>query len=551
MRKSLIPLIIISIVSGFLFLNKLGERSLYNPDEGRYAEIAKEMVLRNDYIEPRLYNVDYLAKPILFYWLLIVSFKLFGITEFAGRLVPALFGFLGVLITYWFMQKKLGKKAAIYSSLIMTTNFWYLQVGRFLIIDMVFTFFTLCSLLFFYCGITEVKNKKLFYFLFYVSLAFSFLAKGFVCFFLTGIPIGLYLLLTQQIKKPRFLRKHFLWIAFFLFLTAGWMIKISLQEPEFISSFVIHEHLQRFTSDHFEHQQPFYFFILLIPLFCSPWTFFIGPLKKLLSNWKDKESDIKLFLVLCALSITAFFSVSRTKLPTYCLPAMPFIFMLIGYAWSKITEQNYSRKLMFTGITIFAVIAVGAIITALFFYPLYNEMYPIKNNLFYLGTMVFIGMAVCFMFCLRGKIKHVFFTLVIVMFMTTFPVNSAVKKAIELNFTTEYFVTKLKPLLEKGDLVFIYENPSHFYDAKFYLDHPITLVGLLGELKHDPYLSPEEEEEIINFIEPETFLKMFQGKKSFYCFTRKKYLKRFDSDAQEKITPIAETKDKILFKFEG
>ncbi len=550
MRNSLITLIILSILSGFLFLYELGERSLYNPDEGRYAEIGKEMVLRNDYIEPRLYNVDYLAKPILFYWLIIFSFKLFGITEFAGRLVPAFFGFLGVLITYWFTQKKLGKKAAIYSTLIMTTNFWYLQVGRFLVIDMLFTFFILSCLLFFYCGITESKNKKLFYFLFYVSLAFAFLAKGFACFFLTGPPIGLYLVLTKQVKKPRYLKKHFLWLSVFLLITIVWMIQIAIREPEFIESYIIHDHIERFTSDHFEHQRPFYFFILLVPLFCSPWTFFIGPLKRIFLNRQDNKSDIKLFLILCALSIIAFFSVSKTKLPTYCLPAMPFLFMLIGYAWSEMTEENYSRKLTFTGIIIFAVIAVGAIIAALFFYPLYNEDYPIKNELFYVGTMAFIGMLVSFMFCRRGKIGHVFYTLVVIMFLATFSVNSALTKIVELDYTSKHFAATLNPLLKKEDKVFIYENPSTFYDAHFYLDHPITLVGLLGELEPNEH-SMLEEDEKIDVIEPENFIKMFNGKKTFYCFTRKKYLKRFGSDIEKKIEIIAETNDKILFKFQG
>ncbi|MCD6459179.1 glycosyltransferase family 39 protein [bacterium] len=522
MKKTLIPVIIITILSRFLFLYQLGERSLYNPDEGRYAEIAKEMVLRNDFIEPRLYNVDYLAKPILFYWLLIVSFKLFGITELTARLVPALFGFLGILITYWFVNRKINQKAAVYSSLIMATNFWYLQVGRFLVIDMVFTFFILCSLIFFYSAITAEKEKSFFYILFYISLAFAFLAKGFACFFLTGIPIGFYLLFTKQIKKSSQLKYHFFGITVFLALIGIWMIQISIREPDFLKSFIIHEHLKRFMSNDYEHQRPFYFFLLLVPLFCSPWTFFIGPLKQFFSNWKNKNSDLKLFLVLCVLGIISFFSISKTKLPTYCLPVLPFIFILMGYAWSETSEQNYSRKLTFTGIIIFAVTAVGAIIAAVLFYPLYNELYPIKDDLLYLGITVLIGTAVCFVFYRRNKIEFIFYTLVIIMFLTTFPVNSAVKKIIDLNYTTKYFASELKPLLQKEDIVFIYGNPSRFYDFQFYLDHQVTLVGLLGELKPNEYTNIDEEDEDINVIDPEKFKKMFKGKKNVLLFNEKK-----------------------------
>ena len=100
--KSLALFLIVLCVSSFLFFFRLGERPLRNPDEGRYAEIAKEMVERHDWVEPRLYGVDYLKKPVLFYWLIALSFQCFGFTEWAARLVPAFFGVLGVLITFLF-----------------------------------------------------------------------------------------------------------------------------------------------------------------------------------------------------------------------------------------------------------------------------------------------------------------------------------------------------------------------------------------------------------------------------------------------------------------
>ena len=149
--------LIILFFSAALFSFKLGDRSFRNPDEGRYAEIAREMVVSGNWIEPKIYGVDYLRKPPLFYWLTAFFFKLFGFNEWAGRSVPALFGVLGVLATFWFVRRIFDESAAFFSTLVLASNFWYLEVGRYLVIDAVFSFFVVSGLYCFYVAANSAR----------------------------------------------------------------------------------------------------------------------------------------------------------------------------------------------------------------------------------------------------------------------------------------------------------------------------------------------------------------------------------------------------------
>ena len=316
------------------------ERDRYiTPTKAGYAEIAREMIVRNDWVEPRLYNQDYLAKPVFSYWLTIISFKLFGINEFAGRFMPALFALFGVLATFFFVKKTVNLRAAFFSSLVLTVNFWYSQVARFLVIDMVFSFFIVTSLYLAYLGLTEKRNKKIYYALFYISLALSFLTKGFACMILVGMPVCLYLLAVGNIKGLSKKWYHMIGAVIFMVIVGAWFIHIIEREPEFLSRFIFHEHIERFFSKDYEHQQPWFFYLLIMPLFFIPWIFFIGPLQIIFSKRININKNLLLFLIFSAFSIVLFFSVSKTKLPTYCLPAIPFLCIMLGSAWSVLADE--------------------------------------------------------------------------------------------------------------------------------------------------------------------------------------------------------------------
>src|SRR3989338_4325537 len=235
-----------------LFFFRLGDRSFRNPDEGRYAEISREMALSGDWVQPKLYGLDYLRKPPLFYWLLAVSFKAFGFGEWQARLVPAFFGILGVLFTYIFTRRIFSAQTAFFTSLILLSNLWYVQVGRFLVIDMVFSFFVVSSLYWFYLGHVETQYKKGYYLLFFVSMAAAFLAKGILGFAIPVSIIGVYLLSTKQLRRTVSEMDLFTGFAAAAIAIGAWLVPISMKEPQFWSVFLFREHFQRLASKSLE-----------------------------------------------------------------------------------------------------------------------------------------------------------------------------------------------------------------------------------------------------------------------------------------------------------
>src|SRR3989338_7367901 len=343
-KNSALLFLAVASLSSFLFFFKLGDRSLRNPDEGRYAEIAKEMVLRHDWIEPRLYGIDYLKKPILFYWFLIASFKMFGFSELAARFVEALFGVLGVVMTFFFAKKVFGAKAGFYAALILTTNFWYLQTGRYLLIDMFFSFFAVAALYSFYLARTEDRHRRAYNLLFYASVSLAFLAKGMVGLAIPGVAVILYLAVHRRFGSVLSQMNLLGGIFIFSLIVLPWFILISLKKPEFIRVFFFHEHWARFVSGQFEHQEAWYYYFWIVPVFLIPWSLFPALLALGYSLLKDNAArQAHLFLWASGMGLIVFFSLSKSKLPTYVLPAIPLFSVLFGQAWSR-SEGLFSKK---------------------------------------------------------------------------------------------------------------------------------------------------------------------------------------------------------------
>ena len=165
-RGDLIAVILLfSVVA--LFFN-LGQRSFWEPDEGRYAQISREMSESGDWLTPRLNYIKHFDKPPLTYWLIALSFKLFGLNELAGHLPLAILGFLGVWATFSLAQELFNQRVAFLSAIILITSLGYPALSRILSTDIVFTFFCICCYLFF------VQKR---YFLLYLFMSLAFLTR--------------------------------------------------------------------------------------------------------------------------------------------------------------------------------------------------------------------------------------------------------------------------------------------------------------------------------------------------------------------------------------
>jgi len=533
-------------LSSFVMFYQLGSRSLYNPDEGRYAQIAKEMVKSNNWIEPTLYGVDYHAKPVMFYWLTSLSYKIFGMNEFSSRFIPAFFGMLGILITFLFVKSVVGGREAVFSSFLLMANFWYVQVSRFMLIDAVFAFFIFACLYCFYTGYGSRSHKLLFYNLFYVILAFSFLTKGFACFILTSVPIFVYLFYKKSFRIGFKIHNHIWGISLFVFIVGIWLVNISVREPEFLWNFIWHDHIERFLSKDYEHQRSFFFFFLLTPLFLLPALFFIEPVIDTFKNWKNGHKDLKVYCLICAGWVILFFSLSRTKLPTYILPAFPFLCIALGLAWSELTQKEPAEKVSLRlwkgGLVLILIVGISAIVAAVFFDHLFERKFPIENELIAAGLFVILFAVLGIIFLKKKNLSGIFCSFVIMMTLVYVPVNSAIDK-VNLNYTTRPFAEKLNILLEREDKVYLYGSIGNFYDFQFYLNHPVYLVGLTGELE-----KVVDNDDKVYLITPEKFNNLLSSDEKFYILTRKKYYKDFDPIIKEHMKVVVENIDKVLLK---
>ena len=332
-------LLFLTALFGIAFFLLLGHFALIDPDEGRYAEIPREMLERGDFITPVLNYVKYFEKPILLYWLNAISFIVFGQNEFAARFPSALAGLLTVLLTYHAGRTLFGRREGMLAALILGSSVGFLVQGRFNIIDMTLTFCMTATLACFVMATRTVGRwRSRYYYLMYFFAALTVLAKGLIGIVLPGVVIVGFILLTRRwsiLREMRLLTGTLL----FLLVAAPWFVLVSLKNPEFARFFFIHEHFERFLTKVHKRYEPPWFFIPVLIGCMLPWSFFIP--SAALSAWRERrgsDSDTLLYLALWAVLIFGFFSASNSKLIPYILPVFPAVALLTGRAFALADE---------------------------------------------------------------------------------------------------------------------------------------------------------------------------------------------------------------------
>lgn len=344
---------------------------LLGPDEPRYAQVAREMMERGDWVTPTLGGFNWFEKPSLFYWLEIFSYKIFGVSEFAARFGSALFG-IGTIISLWILgntasadrskakDQRSKNLHANWLALIAATTLGIIGFSRGASFDIIITFPITAALVSFYKWHSDndreskVTNKtqpyfspQLFFFYFFVGVAL--LAKGLIgIVFPFGI-VAVYYMLLRRLPASAFLVSLFWGTLLSLIVAATWYLPMYLAHgPTFIDEFIVQQHFQRFVSNKYQHPQPFYFFFWVLPLLTLPWLpFFIAAIWNLIRvlflpatspvgphvespHHHADASRIRLFAASWLLVPLLFFSFSGSKLPGYILPAVPAAIIL---AW--------------------------------------------------------------------------------------------------------------------------------------------------------------------------------------------------------------------------
>jgi 4-amino-4-deoxy-L-arabinose transferase-like glycosyltransferase len=333
-----LPLVLCAICLIILFFN-LGAAALFEPDEGRNAEKAREILLLNDWVTPHQNFLPVLDKPIFFYWLVALSFKLFGLSDWSARLPSALAAVGCLVLVYRFARDQWGFWEAVWSPLILATSVEFFALSRLVIFDMTLTFFNTLSLVNFYAA-AKAENRasrRLNLFLMYAAMGAGTLTKGPISVVIPGMVIFFYFLMA---RKWSFLKEMDLLLGAFIYfaIVTPWYAWVEIRNPGYLRYFLWEENFIRYLTPHFGRTEPWYYFFLVLGAGFLPWTFLLPFTAR--KSWKESTDTAILFLLLWVLLPFVFFSLSKSKLPHYILPIYPPLALLAAKTMVGIVRES-------------------------------------------------------------------------------------------------------------------------------------------------------------------------------------------------------------------
>jgi 4-amino-4-deoxy-L-arabinose transferase-like glycosyltransferase len=340
----------IAIAALILYLPGLGRPALWEPDEGRYGEIAREMYLSGDLVTPRDNFVRYLEKPPLVYWLETAAVAVLGVNEFAVRLPAALFSAASVVVTAAIADAIAGEAAAILAAIALALSPLFFGFARFATLDPALAFFITAALGAFFTaarsGDFARGRGRRWFVLAAAMLALGTLTKGPVALLLGGAIALLWILLEGRGRE--ILRMP--WIsgaAIYCVIALPWFVIVAMRNPGFLDFFIVHEHLTRYVVTT-EHGWGPWFFIPIVIGGTWPWLFFVPMGIGAMRADDDRRSALR-FLAVWFLVIFVFFSIPRAKLGSYILPALPALAIVAGIGMTRLWGLAAERARLLLG----------------------------------------------------------------------------------------------------------------------------------------------------------------------------------------------------------
>jgi 4-amino-4-deoxy-L-arabinose transferase-like glycosyltransferase len=372
------------IMAGFfllgilLFFPGLDSYGILDPSDGLYTEGAREMVESGNYITPYLNYQTFFDKPVLIYWLIAASYKLFGIAPWSARVPVALAGILTPVAMYAFGRQLMRRRAAVLSSLTLLSCGLFLTVGHIALIDVPLTLVTVVAMMSLFIYLRSHRFHLLI--MFYAALGVSILLKGFVLVGEVGVVLALYELSKRYVLSEKLgvgwwlLLKQMRpqWgLVLVALIALPWYVAVDLAtQGQFIREFFINQHLGRLAGTMNHAQDPWWFYLPFILGGSFPWSFLlVSSLPILVRSFRKRAAlsasqETAIFSFWWAAVILILFNVVKTKLATYILPAFPALCILTGLlldkwilfktcAWRKVTVPLYIVAISAAGFFLF------------------------------------------------------------------------------------------------------------------------------------------------------------------------------------------------------
>ena len=466
-----------------LWLGTLGYRHLIPTDEGRYAEIAREMFTSGDWVTIRYNALKYFEKPPLQMWGTALAYTLFGIGDWQARLFTALSGIVGIVFTMLAAARWWGKRTAVISGLVLVSAPMWNVGAHFNSLDMGVAgcmTMALGALLLAQHPSATRAQQRCWMWACWASMALAVLSKGLIGVVLPGFVLVVYTLVARDWALWK--RLHLLTgLIVFFAVSAPWFVLISARNPEFAWFFFVHEHFQRFTSTVHNRNAPLWYFVPLLLAGFLPWLAQLpGAARLTFARAEAATNGFRptLLLGLWAVLIFAFFSISDSKLPGYIFPIIPALAMLAALALERMSERAWRRQLVaFLALAVIGLAASGYVAT------MSSDMYP---NAVFSRFAVFLAVAfgagavlTWLALCMASRRFESLVAFACAWFLT-FTTAMLGHEAFGRSMSGIDLVPAVKPWLKPGVPFYAVERLDH--TMPFYLGTPTIMVREPDEL---------------------------------------------------------------------
>jgi 4-amino-4-deoxy-L-arabinose transferase-like glycosyltransferase len=460
----------------FLFFYGMGQFGLIGADEPRYAQVAREMLDRHDWITPVLGGHAWLEKPPLYYWQAMLAYSVLGVSDVAARVPGAVDATLLVIAVYLFFRK-FRRGVEVDAALITASCAGVIGYAHAASMDIALAATFSIGMLAWWAW--RESGNRIYLALFYVFMALGMLAKGPVAPFLAVAVIVLFAVVARELR----LVVRTLWlpgILLFCAIALPWYFAVQMRNPQFFREFILQHNLARFSSDLYHHRQPFWYYLPVMVLALVPWTVFVIAAffesvriwwaeRKSLSAGPDLELQFGVFACCWLVVPVAFFSISQSKLPGYILPAIPAGAVLLADYLLRHFEHEKDRPVA-KGLTVLHALVAAAPIV-----PSVLIAYVITQHRLPAGRPMIAALAVAFVLCaaialtLASRLR-----LRMLRFVTLIPVVLSVAAVLKLGAVSVDQTLSARPLAVELAAVETRQLPLAVYGVPREMEYGLT-----------------------------------------------------------------------------
>jgi dolichol-phosphate mannosyltransferase len=335
---------LVMLTAALLFFSRL-HGPLLEPDEARYAEIPRQMLMEGRWIVPVLHGQPYCHKPPLLYWLVMMSYSVFGVHDWAARLVPCSAALFGIGVAYAWARRLVSSSAAFYGCLILCLSARFVYLGRMLTMDSLLCLWVLLGWAAAHRAVGQTALKWRWWLLSAAAVGLGLLTKGPVALALVAIPAAAFTLIDSRMARPG-LGGWAAYLGLAAAVSLPWYVALSLREPTFAVDFFWTHNLRRFLLP-LDHDGPVWYYLPGLLLGMLPWTLFLPYLARSLG----RRSGVAMarrpaslgFFIITFLWCLVFYSAAGCKRPGYILPAMPPLALSLGWFLDSVLSRRSLR----------------------------------------------------------------------------------------------------------------------------------------------------------------------------------------------------------------